>query len=149
LDGGGVTTIATTFWSACALRPGSIACAARPRSSDDHALEELRVSTVTGLSSPTKLWSGTFDMFALDGRGVVKWGDRGTPSPQVWATLAPGEQIYADVGPYWFLYRDGTLVRDPDLPGPRRYALRSGPSQLVDVGLQTCALVAARVVCFD
>ena len=89
-----VTTVSTTYSSACALGSGGVFCAERRRSSGSGAIEELRLTHVDGLASPTKLWSTGLDFMALDGTKIIQWDDRGVPAPKHWGALAPGDGVY-------------------------------------------------------
>ena len=144
-----VTTVSTNYSSVCSLGSGGVFCAERRHSSGSGAIEELRLTHVDGLASPTKLWSTGLAFAALDGTKVIKWDDRGVPAPKDWGALAPGDAVYDGIAEDWFLYRNDLLLRVPSRPWPRRYDLASAPSQLVQVGLATCALVGSgSVSCF-
>lgn len=142
------TTVSTTYSSVCVLRPAGVECGERPRSRDESVLQEVRVAPVSGLRKPAQLWGTWSRFFALDGDDVMMWEDRGAPAPSKWAALRPGDGVYS-VTSEWFWYEGGILKRTPDGPWPRRYAFGSKPSQVVSVGIETCALAGGQAFCFD
>lgn len=143
-----VTSVAATYGGFCTLSGGAVACAKRERSGASPALEELQLTRVEGLKTPTQLWSPGLDTFVLDGDRIVELDDRVGFAPKVWGTVAAGEEVHAGTGYDWFLYRGGKLVRTPNRPWPIKYDIGGKPSQVVSLGGDTCALVDGRVTCF-
>ena len=111
------------------------------------ALEELQLTRVEGLETPTQLWSPGLAIFVLDGDRIIELDDRAGFAVKVWGTVAPGEEVHAG-GYDWFLYRSGQLVRSPNRPWPIKYDIGGKPSQVISLSLDTCALVDGRVMCF-
>jgi hypothetical protein len=143
-----VTAIAASYGGLCALSGGSVACAKRVNSGASPALEELQLTRVEGLKSPTQLWAPGLDIFVTDGSRIIQLDERAGFALKVWGTIAPGEEVYAGAAYDWFLYRSGKIVRSPNWPWPIKYDIGGKPSQVVSSGTDTCALVDGRVMCF-
>jgi len=143
-----VTAIAASYGGFCTLSGGAVACAKRVNSGSSPALEELQLTRVDGLKTPTKLWSPGLDIFVLDGDRIIELDDRAGFAVKVWGTVAPGEEVHADTRYDWFLYRSGNLVRSPNRPWPIKYGIGGKPSQVISLDMDTCALVDGRAMCF-
>jgi len=143
-----VTAIAASYGGFCTLSGGAVACAKRVNSGSSPALEELQLTRVEALKSPTQLWSPGLDIFVLDGDRIIQLDERAGFALKVWGTVAPGEEVHAGTGYDWFVYRSGQLVRSPSRPWPIKYDIGGKPSQVISLSLDTCALVDGRVMCF-
>jgi hypothetical protein len=143
-----VTSIADNGWAFCTLGGGAVACARRVSSGSSPALEDLKLTRVDGLKSPTKIWSGGLFIFVLDGDRILQLDDRNGFAPKVWGALGKDEEVHTDTTYDWFLYRSGNLVRSPNDYWPIKYDVGGKPSQVISLDLDTCALVGGRAVCF-
>jgi hypothetical protein len=144
----GVTAIAASYGAFCALGDGRVACAKRVDRGSSPALEELKLVAVAGLGAPTELWASGFDVFVRDADRIVLLGERDGFAGKVWGRMEQGEELYVGAGDDWFLYRGGNLVRSPNHRWPIKYAIGGRPTQVIASGLETCALVGPRVMCF-
>lgn len=145
-----VTAIGASYGGFCTLSGGSVACAKRVNSGGSPALEELQLTQVAGLNTPTQLWSSGLDIFVLDGDRIIELDDRAGFAVKVWGTVAPGESVHVvGTGYDWFLSRSGQLLRSPNRPWPIKYDIGGKPSQVISLDSDTCALVDGRVMCFE
>jgi hypothetical protein len=143
-----VTAVAAEYGAFCTLSGGALACAKRVNSGSSPALEELSLTRVDGLKSPTKIWSGGLDIFVLDGDRIIQLDDRNGFALKVWERSRRARRsTRTRVTTGSFTAATSSFARRT-IHFRSKYDIGGKPSQVISLDLDTCALVDGRAMCF-